>query len=340
MRTTIQADKLKNLFQAFRDRNESAFVRIAENIISEELAANHYHSATELQRALGKGERQMSNGAKLAELAAVPPKDRRNGEDLLWFVDTPAAPTVFFSPETQSRINRALEEQRRANVLRKHGYKPKAKFLFWGPPGCGKTLTAQYLAAELGLPLAIVRLNAVISSFLGDTASHLHRILARANSSPMVLLIDEADALGKDRNDPNDVGELKRVVNSFLQALDGFSNPHSILIAASNHQYLFDPALWRRFDDVIEFPPPDTEQRQAFLKFLLSGVPVEGSVAEVANKMATLSYGDIQHVAIEAVKTMILSEGASLHTQALLAELQVWKKSVQRAKKRNGTKAK
>ena len=340
MRTTIQADKLKNLFQAFRDRNDPAFVRIAEGIISEELAANHFGSATELQRALGKGKEGMGNSAKVAELAMIPPKDRRNGEDLLWFVDSPTLPTVFFSPDTQEKISRVLEEHRRANVLRKHGYAPKSKFLFWGQPGNGKTLTAQYLAVELGLPLGIIRLHAVISSFLGDTASHLHRILSRANSTPMVLLLDEADALAKNRDDPNDVGELKRVVNSFLQAVDAFSSPHSILIAASNHQYLFDPALWRRFDDVIEFPPPEAAQRQEFLKFLLNGVPIEGALAEVATRMASLSYSDIQRVTVEAVKTMILNEGDTLQTQNLLAELQAWKKSVQKAKKRNGARAK
>ncbi len=312
---------------------------MAEGIISEELAANHFSSATELQRALGKGKNVMGNIARVTELTTLPPKDRRNGEDLMWFVDTVAAPTVFFCADTKDKIARILEEHRGANILRKHGYAPKSKFLFWGQPGNGKTLTAHLLAYELGLPLGIIRLNAVISSFLGDTASHLHRIFARANTTPMVLLLDEADALAKNRDDPNDVGELKRVVNSFLQALDAFSSPNSILIAASNHQYLFDPALWRRFDDVIEFPPPDAKQREAFLNHLLNGVSVEGGLAEVSRRMASLSYSDIQRVTIEAVKTMLLNEGETLKTQTLLAELRLWQKSVLKAKKRSGAKA-
>lgn len=339
MRTTIHSDKLKGLFQAYRDRNDTAFMRMAEGIISEELAANHFSSATELQRALGKGKDMTGNTGRITELTALPPKDRRNGEDLLWFVETVTAPTVFFSADTNDKIARILEEHRRANTLRKHGYAPKSKLLFWGPPGNGKTLTAQFLAFELGLPLGIVRLNAVISSFLGDTASHLHRILARANTNPMVLLLDEADALAKNRNDPNDVGELKRVVNSFLQALDAFCSPKSILVAASNHQYLFDPALWRRFDDVIEFPPPEAKQRRAFLNYLLNGVPVEGGLAEVSRRMTSLSYSDIQRVTVEALKTMLLNERDALKAEIVLAELQVWRKSVLKAKKRIGAKA-
>lgn len=336
MRTTIHTEKLRNLFQAFRDGNDSGFARIAEGIISEELAANHYSAATDLQRALGKGKEDMSNGAKVTQLAALPPKDRRNGEDLLWFVDTQVPPVVFMSPVTQKHLSRVLEEHRRQQVLQKHGYSPKTKLLFWGPPGCGKTITARYLASELGLPLAVVRLDAIISSFLGDTASHLQKVFARANSTPMVLLLDEADALAKQRDDPNDVGELKRVVNSFLQGMDGFTSRRSILIAASNHQYLFDPALWRRFDDVIEFGPPDLPKREAFIKYLLNGIRFEGELRDAAAKMAPLSYADIEHIVVEAVKTMLLADGESLQTKHLLAELQTWKVSVQRAKKRAG----
>ncbi len=341
MRTTIQGEKLKHLFQAFRDQNDDAFSRIAEGIISEELTANHYNSATELQRALGKGRKSMGNNvSKVTELATLPLKDRRNGEELLWYIDTPSQPVVFFAPLARQKIERVLEEHRRGNVLRKHGYAPKTKLLFWGPPGCGKTLTAQYLAYELGLPLAIVRLNAVISSFLGDTASHLQKIFSRANSGPMVLLLDEADALAKNRDDPNDVGELKRVVNSFLQALDAFSTTQSLLIAASNHQYLFDPAIWRRFDDVVEFSTPNADTRLQFIKYLLNGVHFEGVLTEVARRTASLSYSDIQRVIGEAVKTMLLTERETLQSCDLLAQLHTWKQSIQKAQQRTGAKVK
>lgn len=340
MRTTIQADKLKALFQAFRERNEETFVRIAERIIDEEVAANHHGSATELKRALGTMPRSISSISKVADISSLPLKDRRSGEELLSFIDTPRSPVVILSPTTQQQIDRVVEEQRRSSLLRAHGYAPKNKLLFWGPPGCGKTLTAQYLAYELSLPFAVVRLNAVISSFLGDTASHLHRIVSRADHTPMVLLLDEADALAKQRDDPNDVGELKRVVNSFLQALDAFAGQQSILIAASNHQYLFDPALWRRFDAVVEFGPPDLADRQRFLKYLMNGVQFEGSIADVARRMSALSYSAIQSVTVEATKTMLLADKRGLTSRDLLKELVTWKTSVRKAQARGSTRTK
>lgn len=340
MRTTVQLEKLKALFQSYRDRNDGAFIRIAEQIIGEELAANHHTSATELQKALGNMRRSMTPLAKLSDISPVSPKDRRNGEELLSFIETPKAPTVFFTKESKQKIDRILEEHKRATLLQKHGYSPKTKLLFWGPPGCGKTITAQYLAFELGLPLAVVRLNAVISSFLGDTASHLHRIFARAESTPMVLLLDEADALAKHRDDPNDVGELKRVVNSFLQALDTFSSAQSILVAASNHQYLFDPALWRRFDDVVEFTQPSISERQAFIKHLLNGVRFEGLPASVAKQMSGMSYSEIQSIIVESIKSMILGDKEVLSSRDILAELSKAKRATQKARTRGRARSK
>ena len=187
----------QNLFKAFRDRNDSAFFRIAEGIIAEELAANRYSVATDLQRALGKEKKAMGTvPTKWQNSRPCRPKTKGTAKTSCGSL-IKTATVVFFAKPTELKISRLLQEHRRAAVLRKHGYSPKTKLLFWGPPGCGRTLTAHYLAYELGLPLGIVRLNAVISSFLGDTASHLHKVFARLKSTPMVLLLDEADALAK-----------------------------------------------------------------------------------------------------------------------------------------------
>ena len=336
MRTIVSSDKLKTLFQAFRDRNDSAFIRAAETIISEELAANHHSAATELQRSLGPKGDNMNSAPKPIELAKLP-KDRRAGEDLIWIQQPNVAPDrVMFTKQTNDRIQRVLEEHRRRKSLLEHGYRPKTKLLFWGPPGNGKTLTASYLGYELGLPVGILRLNSVISSFLGDTAAHLQRIFTRVNNTPMVLLLDEVDAIGKNRDDPNDVGELKRVVNGLLQAIDSFQSTDSIIIAATNHQYLLDPALWRRFDDVIYFPVPNPEEREKFLKLLLSGVSCQGSVSRLAGKMTHLSYADIEHVTVEALKTMLLEERSVLRLPDVERELQVWRSSVKTAQRKQG----
>jgi SpoVK/Ycf46/Vps4 family AAA+-type ATPase len=263
----VDAKQLKRLFQAFKEREDAAFYRAAESLIADELAANHHALAQELQQALGKQPLKQIAQNELRLL----PKDRRSGEDLVTLKESSIDSTqIVFNQETKAKIERVLDEHRQRQKLAKYGYLPKTKLLFWGPPGCGKTFTAKYLAYELGLPVGVLRLSAVISSFLGDTASHLQRVFNLANTTPMVLLLDEVDAVGKNRDDPNDVGELKRVVNSLLQAMDSFDSSKSIVIAASNHQYLLDPALWRRFDDLIEFSLPTKTEREFYLQYLLS----------------------------------------------------------------------
>lgn len=328
----VNAKQLKRLFQAFKEHDDNAFYRTAEALIADELIANHHALAQELQQALGRQPMKQitQNGLRLL------PKDRRSGDDLVLLEESSIDSTqVVFNQETKGKIERVLDEHRKRQQLGKYGYLPKTKLLFWGLPGCGKTFTAKYLAHELGLPVGVVRLNAVISSFLGDTASHLHRVFNLANTTPMVLLLDEVDAVGKNRDDPNDVGELKRVVNSLLQAMDSFDSSKSVVIAASNHQYLLDPALWRRFDDLIEFPLPGKMEREIYLKRLLNGINFDGSLEYVLKNMSSLSYADIQRVTIEAIKTMILEGRENLQSRDISEQLKAFKKVTSEAKINN-----
>lgn len=325
------ADKnLIKLLEAHRDGNDSAFRRAAESIIAEELTANHHGLAKDLKKALGNG-----HAAKLARPAdlKVLPKDRREGEELVRLQKSAVDSTkIVLAEETSGKIRRTLEEHRKRNQLASYGYQPKAKLLFWGAPGCGKTYTAFYLAHELGLPVGVIRLNALVSSFLGDTASHLQKIFDFASSTPMVLLLDEADAIGKERDDRNEVGELKRVVNSLLQALDTFNARDSIIIAASNHQYLLDEALWRRFDDIVNFPIPREAERSLYLTRLLNGVDFAGSLTALSRRMNEFSFADIQRVVVEAVKTMILEGRGQLDAKDVAGQIQSYKKDLTHAK--------
>lgn len=321
---------LIKLLEAHRDGNDPAFQRTAEAIIAEELAANHHGLAKDLKKALGNGH--SAKTARPNDLMVLP-KDGRDGEELVRLQKSVVDSTkIVLTEETSGKVRRALEEHRKRNQLASYGYQPKAKLLFWGAPGCGKTYTAFYLAHELGLPVGVVRLNALVSSFLGDTASHLQRVFDFAGSTPMVLLLDEVDAIGKDRDDRNDVGELKRVVNSLLQALDTFNPGASIVIAASNHQYLLDEALWRRFDDVVSFPLPGGTERELYLSRLLNGVEFSGSLPGLARKMNTFSFADIKRVVVEAVKTMILEGREQLHAKDVAQQLDSYRKDLARAK--------
>ena len=229
------------------------------------------------------------------------------------------------------QIDRVLQEHSQRSKLARFGYHSKTKLLFWGPPGCGKTLTAHSIANELGLPLGIVRLNTLITSFLGETASHIQRVFDLARSTPMVLLIDEADAIAKDRDDGNDVGELKRVVNSLLQAMDAFQPDDSIVIAASNHQYLLDEALWRRFDDVVVFPMPSATQLKSFISVLLNGVKVSGSLDSVVPSIAGLSFAQAEKGIIEVIKTMILDNRPELCTSEITNHFKKYRSSIRSA---------
>lgn len=323
------SEHLKRLFQAFRDEDNDTFYKVADILISEELAANHHAVARDLKRALGGSKdtsRKSLNGADAGNSLKTLPKDRRSGEDLVTLQYSRVDQTkIILGSQTHARVERILEEHRQRKNLANYGYTPKTKLLFWGAPGCGKTFTAQYIAYELGLPIGIVQISALISSFLGDTASNLQRVFKLANSTPMVLLLDEVDAVGKSRDDRNDVGELKRVVNSLLQAMDMFHSSNSIIIAATNHQYLLDPALWRRFDDVLNFPIPGRSEREQYIKILLSGVHFEGSVANLAKNTSLMSYADIQRVIIEGIKTMILAGREKLCSRDITEQLQMYK---------------
>ena len=162
-------------------------------------------------------------------------------------------------------------------------------------------------ARELYLPLATVRFDAVVSSYLGETAANLRKVFEFGRSRPLVLLFDEFDAVGKERTAADEHGELKRVVNSFLQLLDGF-HAETLTIAATNHQGLLDPALWRRFDEIVVFPLPTCEEIENLLSRHFQQVPVEPRVVlgEVARSLEGFSHADVERVAVDVLKQTIL----------------------------------
>lgn len=321
-------DQLLALFRAFRDRDDSAFLSVARSIVAQQSAANHHAYASELDRSLG-GATLSARETRLGHDLLTLPRDRRSGEDLIVLREgsVPRDRIVLVSPLAR-QIDRVIQEHRRRPLLQAYGLQPKAKLLFWGPPGCGKTYAAMHLGYELGLPVGTIRLSSVISSFLGDTAANLQRVFDQATKVPMVLLLDEVDAVGKQRDDPNDVGELKRIVNTLLQAMDSFSSGRSILIAASNHQHLLDPALWRRFDGVLHFPLPGPSERGDYLGLLLNGVRFAGAKEDLAESLAEVSFADIERVVAEAVKTMILSQRDTLTPSDILAEYSELRRSL------------
>jgi SpoVK/Ycf46/Vps4 family AAA+-type ATPase len=331
-------ERLLSLFTAYRERNEDAFYRAAEAIIADELAANHHAQARDLQRALATNGREKSLPGAANGLSVLP-KARRHGEPLVAMIEPRLdVSRVVLTAEAKRQVDRTIQEHNQRLNLATYGYAPKTKLLFWGPPGCGKTLTAHLLASELHMPLGVVRLSALITSYLGETASHIQRVFDMAQNTPMVLLLDEADAIAKDRDDRNDVGELKRVVNSLLQAVDSFQSKESIVIAASNHQYLLDDALWRRFDDLVLFPLPTATQVRAFMATLLNGVNLSGKLDPAIRSSQSLSFAQIEKATIEVIKTMILDDRKEISPTELAEQIKRTKSLLIAAKARRQPK--
>lgn len=324
--TLSDVQRLLSLFQAFRERDEKSFYRTAEALIDEQLAANHHELASDLRRALGTRAAPIASTEKNG--LRTLPRDRRSNEPLMRLVSPIVdAPDLILTRGNRRQMERIVEEWEMRGKLSRYGYRPKSRLLFWGPPGCGKTLAAHNLAVRLNLPMGVVQLSALISSFLGDTASHIARIFQEAQDKPMVLLLDEFDAIGKDRDDAHDVGELKRVVNSLLQALDGFSSVDSILIAASNHQHMLDSAIWRRFEDVVQFAKPSPQERELYLRRLLNGVEFKGDLATVVRLTSGLTFAEIERLVTESVKTMILADKERLASSVLISHIKQFRKS-------------
>jgi SpoVK/Ycf46/Vps4 family AAA+-type ATPase len=219
---------------------------------------------------------------------------------------------------TRKTLERIADENRKADLLKTYGSRPANRILFCGFPGCGKTVSAEAIAGELYLPLALVRFDAVVSSYLGETAANLRKVFDFARSRPMVVLFDEFDAIGKDRASLEEHGEIKRVVNSFLQILDGFRSD-TVAIAATNHQGLLDPALWRRFDEIVFFDMPCAAAIEELLRRNLRQIGVHPAVDLhiLAEGLVGLSHADVERIARDAAKEMLLTEPGPVTPMAL-----------------------
>jgi len=310
--STVGESVLKLLLAHF-NADESAFRAAVEEFISEEKRKNHRLFAKELTKLLNKtSEKPMTSHRNLSVLGndnGQLPHDRERGV-LLIEIREPKKEldNLILSETVRSTLNRCIEQNRRADILRSYGLTPARRLLFCGSPGCGKTVTAEALANSLHLPLVLVRLDAVVSSYLGETAANLRKVFEFAKSRPMVLLLDEFDAIGKHRAAEEEHGELKRVVTSLLQMLDGFQS-ETLTIAASNHQSLLDPALWRRFDEIVFFNKPSKEEISKLLSLYLHqiGVSEDTNMIQISDSLVGMSHADIEHIALDAAKETILT---------------------------------
>lgn len=309
------------LLSSHIEGDEEQFLSIALQVAAQEARQGRTEDADKLKRLVQKARDQHRTGRPAGGQTPIP-LARPRGE-LQGLVES-AYPKVtlgrmVLSGDVHDRLGRVVRQQQERATLRDHGQAPTTHMLLVGPPGTGKTMTASALAGELHLPLFTVRLEALFSRFFGETASKLRVLFDQIAQTRGVYLLDEFDAIGARRGDPNDVGEIRRVLNSVLSFMEEPNTTDSLVLAATNHVELLDEALARRFDEVIEYSLPDLTAARAILEQRLGKFKLAArSWSFVEPALEGLSQGELVRAADAVVKDAIL-EGASKVSPDLLA---------------------
>lgn len=306
-------NQIKALIRAHFERNDEKFKVIALQIAAHEAKIGHSTSAREIKELV---QNSPTSTSKIINL-----NQNNNALELRYSTDTMAK--LVLKEELIVRIKRVLTEYRKRNVLLKNGLKNRSKLLLEGDPGTGKTMTASVIANELSLPLYSIQLHQLISKYMGETSAKLKKVFEQIRAVRGVYLFDEFDAIGADRSFDNDVGEMRRILNSFLQYIEE-DDSASIIIAATNNPSMLDKALFRRFDDVLEYRLPDQEQIYQLFESNLEGFVTIISES-VVQEAVGLNHADIVKACQEAVKYTIL-ENTSITEEILLTFLQDRKK--------------
>lgn len=229
----------------------------------------------------------------------------------------------------EEEISKFIEGYKRRDDILDAGLNISNSLLLYGPPGCGKTTIAQYIASVLDLPLVTARLDGLVSSLLGSTSKNIRKIFDYASKRECVLFLDEFDVIAKLRDDKNELGELKRVVNSLIQNIDNFGN-NNILIAATNHHELLDPAIWRRFTKVITLVKPQKEElKKILIMYLMKGkrniVISEKKMDQIENALVECSHADIKTIINNVIRTAILENKKDISNCDILKEIYFFK---------------
>lgn len=322
-------DIVKKLFLSFSSKDNDAFYQLAEEYIKLEEKKRHNIVVKELKQALYNKDFSNTNGRRIRTDIPIP-RDTENGFPLIEIkkFDIPYE-ALILDKETKEIINQVIKEIRNIEVLSTYNLQHKNKLLFCGLPGTGKTYTAQIISSVLQIPLVYVKFDAIISSYLGETATNLRKVFDYIKTGMWVVLFDEVDIIGKNRDDHYEHGEIKRVVNNFLQMLDDFEGD-SLIISATNHQHILDPAIWRRFDEVIKFKLPELNCRKELLKLFLKPIPKQNIDLEYfARQTENFSPSDLRKMCIEAMRYSIINDKKALSTKDLDFALSRFKERIE-----------
>lgn len=316
------AEHVKALVRSHAERDEDRSYSVALQVAAQAARQGHGRFAQELRDAIDSARAQAAQapGQRVRPVPLVQPRGELAG--LL----TASYPTTRLSEmaldaNVKRQIERVLSEQRQRAKLQSHGLRPQRKLLLVGPPGTGKTMTASVLAGELSLPLFSIQLHSLITKYLGETAAKLRLIFDAIREARAIYLFDEFDALGTDRAARNEVGEIRRVLNSFLQFIE-HDDSDSVIVAATNYPAVLDRALLRRFDAVIKYALPNTSVALRVLKNGLGPLRARNVKWNTVQKAATgLSHADIARACETAVKNAILGGRTHVDTNELVQAL-------------------
>ena len=315
-----RADLIVNLVRAGTQGDQRTFRSTVEAIAAEERAKRH----TQLAERLEENLRQPALPTKGPE----PVRSFDGGHGGLLYEVEPrrGLDSIILDEAVATPVRELVEEQQRGELLRSYGIEPRHRVLLAGPPGNGKTTLAESIAFELMMPLFVVRYEAVVGSFLGETSGRLKRLFDFARTHRCVLFFDEFDTLGKERGDTHETGEIKRVVSSLLLQIDSLPS-HVVVVTATNHAELLDRAVWRRFQLRLMLSAPTVEQRVAWFRRFEQqlGVPLGLSAKTLAARLAVPTFADLEQFCLDVQRRYVLALPVADLKRIVAERLALWK---------------
>lgn len=320
------AQQVKALLRSYSEGNAEHFVSVALQIAAHAARTGKGQLARELRDLVDGIKEKQQSGKIGGSLPITRPKGDLAGLLSVTYPKTRLSEMVL-GLATVNALARVKREYLSQDKLRSHSLSARRKLLLVGPPGCGKTMTASALAGELKLPLFSVQLHGLITKYMGETAAKLHLVFDAMTDARGVYFFDEFDAIGADRGAKNDVGEIRRVLNSFLQFLEQ-DDSDSVILAATNYVAMLDEALFRRFDDVIHYDRPDAEQAKQLVRnrlhVFLGRRPGWKGILEAS---AGLSHAEISRACDDAAKDCILTDRKNIDTEMLVSTIRERRRS-------------
>lgn len=318
-----RSDLLINLVKSGASGDKTALRKTVEAIVAEERAKQHNVVANRIEKAYRTAN---GNGNGAAHMNSAVSEHASRARDFVAEVTPRRRLEDLVLPDaTLTVVQQLIEEQQRASLLRSHSLEPRHSALLVGPPGNGKTSLAEAIAESLAVPFFVVRYEAMIGSFLGETASRMKRVFDYARTTPCVLFFDEFDAVGKERGDTHETGEIKRVVTSLLMQIDDLPS-YVVILAATNHSELLDRAVWRRFQLRLPLPVPSQKQLASYLTTLSerSNLKLGVSATQIAKSLGKVSFSEAEQFFLNVARRQVLAAGERSPAEIAKEQLKLW----------------